>query len=140
MSVVGLWGGSSVTVMGLAVPVSREQGPGCACPPAPATPRCTWAPGSCLLPCGRGCRLGIPPSALLGLCSFVHLFSFEFRSVSYMVWKLSDPKEQKIREDWVSLPPTYYGLGTGHLHTMSPSPRPGFTHLLLGAGVPRSVE
>lgn len=80
---------------------SAHLGPSGSCPAA----RC---------PVGRGgAATQVPRLQPVGIM-FVYLFLPEFRSISYTAWKLSDPKEQKIREDWVSLPPTHpLWLGDG---------------------------
>lgn len=128
------WGAVWQAAMGRAVPGSGQRGPGCrACPPAPAAPSVRLrppAPTRCPPSCGWGRRPGPPPSALSGLCLY-RSFAFVWIQIRFIHGlETFRPKRAKNQG----------GLGAGHLYTMSPLPRPGSTHLLLGAGGPQKCR
>lgn len=95
--------------------------------PTPPAPGPLWLLPGCLLACGAGLPPGCPALGLVRiLCVCVGLKS----APPYTTWELSDPEEQTVREDGVSLPRPLWLGGGSSVHRVPP--RPGFTHLLLG--------
>lgn len=127
--------GGVVTGLAVAVGGDRVAGSSVALPGTPG-PSVTWArPAS--RPATRspvGCGRRPACLSLVGIvCLFVHLFSSQFRSSSHLVWRLSDPKEQKIR---VGVPAVAGGQARC---VRCPHPGPGRTDLPPGAGAPGGV-
>lgn len=98
----------------------------------------TWLHPGRLLPCGWCSPTALSHVGIMFVCLFVSVLI----QIYFMYGlKLSDPKEQKIREDLVSLPSTHYAWGWVICVCIPPNPDPGPTRLLLGAGQgPRETQ
>lgn len=113
------------------------RGDGCwlFCSPAPTAPQALGPPGF-RCPVGRDCHPGAPTpsSASLGSCLFVDLFLSQFRSISYMVWKLSDPKSKKLGRSGCPCPQPAVAWGTVICIPCPSTLGPGPPHLPLAWG------